>query len=68
MESSQKTTELEFEYYLYYHNTSLSQMLKVAEGNTNSLILTGVCLGLKLTDNWAKGKLIKSQLGGTFGL
>lgn len=51
--SSQKTKELEFEYYyyLYYHNTSLAQMPKVAEGNTNSLILTGVCLGLKLTDN-----------------
>lgn len=49
--SSKKTTELEFEYYLYYHNTSLSQTPKVEEGNTNSLILTGVCLGLKLTDN-----------------
>ena len=51
MEVRKKTTGLEFEYYLYYHNTSLSQMLKVVEGNTNSLILTEVCLGLKLTDN-----------------
>ena len=25
--SSQKTTELEFEYYLYYHNTSLYQII-----------------------------------------
>lgn len=48
MEVLNKTTEIEFEYYLYCHNTSLAQM---AEGNTNSSILTGVCLGLKLTYN-----------------
>ena len=46
--SSQKTKKLEFEYYLYYHNTSLAQMPKVAEGNTNSLILTGGLFGVKI--------------------